>query len=174
MYSFITRLRPWGTSLLGCAVLVGGGCSESVSQRDVEAAKEKVNEEHRELEKARAQSPDQVVKVQEEAADVRDAQRKLQETQLKASATTARDTYVAQVEARLVVADVRIDELQKAAANQQAFAKDETNRKIDDIKARRDRVKEAVSKMKAAELLQWESHRTDVQRLVDEMNASII
>lgn len=160
----------WMTFVLLPALALSG-CSESVTNKDVDAARKKANEEHIEADKVRAQSPDRVDKVREKDAEAREADRKLRETEMKASATTARDAYVTDVEARLAATDMRLDALKKTADTQVGGAKDEINRQIDELKMRRDRTKEALSKLKAADLLHWEQHRPEVQRMVNEMSA---
>lgn len=167
------RFETLAKCLVGCAVLAIG-CNESVTPKDVDAAKKKADQEAREAADARAQSPDNTDKVKAEEAEARDAERKLKETEMKAAATTARDGYVGQIDARMKAADAKVDELQKVASGQDGAAKDVTQKKIDDIKAKRERVDEAVGKMKAAELLLWEQHRAEVQRLTDELNAAIL
>lgn len=161
-------------SFLAFAAVLGfsGGCSESVSFKDVDAARKKANEEHQEADKVRAQSPDKVDAIRAEDAEAREADRKLRETEAKGAATTARDAYVAAVENSLTAVDMRTDAMKKTADAQEGTARDDTNRKIDDLKMRRDRVKDALSKMKTADLLQWEQHRPEVDRLVKEMNAA--
>jgi hypothetical protein len=168
----LRNVRPWSLVLLGAALAVG--CSESVTQRDVDAAKKKADEQHHEAVVARAQSPDDPSKIMRKDEQANDADRKLRETEAKAAATSARDAFVSQVDGRVAAADRRIDELQKAASNQEGALKDDTNKKIDDLKARRDRVKDALSTLKSAELLQWQQHRAEVQRRVDEMNSVMI
>lgn len=172
MRHVLRNVRPWSVAVLGAMLFMG--CSESVTQRDVDAAKKKADEEHREAVVARAQSPDDPAKIMRKEEDASDADRKLRETEAKAAATSARDAFVTQVDARVAAADRRIDELQKAASNQDGALKDETNKKVDDLKARRDRVKDELSKLKSAELLQWEQHRAEVQRRVDEMNSFML
>jgi hypothetical protein len=166
----MNSLRGLGTWILlvGSAAAVAG-CSESVTSKDVDAARKKANEEHLEADRVRAQSPDQVDKVREEDAEAREADRKLRETEMKAAATSARDAYVTGVEANLSAADIRIDAMKKSAAAQQGVAKDAADRQIDDMKARRDRLQDALSKLKTADLIEWQQHRPEVERLLSEL-----
>jgi len=162
------RFRALLALLLGSAALATG-CTQRVTNDDVEAARKKADQERQEAITARGQSPDRQIA---ENSEARKAEDDLRETEAKAAATKARDGYVASVEARLTGADQRIDALETAAKSQTGATKDDTDKQIADIKAKRDRVKDGLSTLKSADLLQWDKQRENVDKLVMDLNAA--
>jgi hypothetical protein len=165
----IMNFRTLLAVLVGSAALAGG-CTQRVTNDDVEAARKKADQERQEAITARGQSPD---KQAAENSEARKAEADLRETEVKAAATKQRDDYVASVDARLTGADQRIDALESAAKDQTGATKDATDKQIADIKARRDRLKDGVSTLKSADLLQWDKQRENVDRLLAELDAAI-
>ena len=161
------KFRVLFALLTGTAALAAG-CAERVNNDDVEAARKKADSERQEAITARGQSPDKQIA---ENSEARTAEAELRETEAKAAATKMRDEYVASVDARLTAANQKIDALTTAVKTQTGSAKDDTDKRIADIKDRRDRVKDGLSTLKSAELLQWDKQRPNVDKLVMEMNA---
>jgi hypothetical protein len=161
------RFRVLLALLAGSAALAGG-CTQRVSNDDVEAARKKAANERQEAYEARGQSPDKQIA---EDSEARKAENALRETEAKAAATKARDLYVASVEARLTAADQKIDALGSEAKSQSGATKDATDKRIADIKDRKERVKDGLSTLKSAELLNWDLQKVNVDKLVTELNA---
>jgi len=164
------NVRAFFAVLAGSAALAAG-CAERVTNDDVEAARKKAADERQEAIDVRGQSPD---KQNAEESEARKAEAALRETEAKAAATKARDEYAASVEARLTAADQKIDALENDAKSQSGATKDATDKRIADIKDRRDRVKDGLSTLKSAELLQWDKQRPNVDKLVMELNGLLM
>jgi hypothetical protein len=164
------KFRALFAALTGAAALASG-CAERVTNDDVEAARKKAADERQEAIDVRGQSPDKQIA---EDSEAREAEAHLRETEAKAAATRGRDDYVASVEARLTAADQKIDALQNEAKSQSGATKDATDKRIADIKDRRDRVKDGLSTLKSADLLQWDKQRPNVDKLVLELNGMLI
>lgn len=146
------------------------GCTEKVTDKDVQAARDKASAEQMDVAKARS---DAEKKISAETQEARKAEATLSETETKAAATKHRDQFVAEMEAQLQAADRRIDELKAMAGTQEGTAKDATNAKIKDIQAKRDAVSDSLGKVKSAELLQWQVQQPAVQQAADDLRRSM-
>jgi hypothetical protein len=155
--------------------LMALGCTESTTSEDVSEARQEVQEQQEELADARheAMKPtideDAAEDVQEEQQDVAEAEADLSQTQQGYAATQARDTFALEAQKLVDEANRQIEALETRADAEEGAAKDATQTLIDDLKARRDRLDQAIDDMNGADLLKWSDHRANVESAMKEL-----
>jgi len=152
------------------------GCAQSTTSKDVADAQQKVQKEEGDVSQARREAmkptidEDAAQKIQKEQGDVAAAQSELNQKEREHAATQARDAFVLDAQKALDATDRKIDELKTRAGNEEAAVKDATQKQIDDLKARRERLSDAISKMKKADLLKWSDFKAEVQTAMGDLN----
>jgi hypothetical protein len=151
------------------------GCTQRTTQEDVQAAREDVAEEQQDVDEARheAMKPtidaDDAEDIQEEKQDVAEAQATLDRTENEAAATQARDAFALEAQKVLDSANRDIEALETRAGGEEGAVKEATERQIDDLKSKRDRLDQAIDDMNGADLLAWSNHRDSVQQAMQDV-----
>ncbi len=158
------------------------GCTESTTSEDVADAQQDVQEKQQDVEELRHEAmrpqidEDLSEEIQEEQQDVAEAQANLRETEQEFAATQARDSFINEAQATVAAANRRIDELETTEDRQEGAAAEATQRRMDDLAAARDRLEDAISAMQSADLMQWQTYTSAVEKahqdLVDRLNAT--
>lgn len=151
------------------------GCTQRTTSEDVQAAREDVREEQKDVADARHEAMKPAIdekdaaKIQKEEKDVADAQANLAQKEKEATATQARDAFALNAQKVLDDANRQIEALEARVGNEQGAAKEATQQQINDLKTRRDRLDQAVDDMNGADLLKWSDHRDNVQLAMKEL-----
>jgi len=166
-----------GLSLFAAAfALTAVGCTQSTTSKDVAKAEQKVQKEQTDLEQARREAmkptidEDAAQNIRKEEGDVAAAQDNLNQKEREHAATQARDAFLADAQKTLDATDRQIDDLKKRASNEEGAVKDATQKQIDDLKARRERLSDAMSKVKKADLMKWSDFQPEVQTAMQALN----
>jgi DNA repair exonuclease SbcCD ATPase subunit len=106
---------------------------------------------------------DAAADIAEEKADVAHAEAELKTEEQRLQATQERDAYVKEVEGQLASIEKDIDGLEEQASNAEGADKDAINLKIENLNAQHDRIEEALSDLKSADLASWKNHQQHVR-----------
>jgi uncharacterized coiled-coil DUF342 family protein len=131
-----------------------------ITEDDAAEMREDAREANQEVAEARQDAAEAIA---EEEADVAHAQAELKTEEQRLKATQERDAYVKEVEGQLDVMAKDIDGLEEQAANAEGADKDAINLQIENLNAQHDRVQEALSDLKSADLASWQNHRQHVR-----------
>lgn len=149
------------------------GCSERVTNGDVERARHEAETQRREATDVKTQVPGDSAVVRKQESEARDAELKFKETELKAAAMQARDDFVRRAEELLAEVEHRIHDLRSTSADHDEAARSAANLKIADLEDRSRRAVAALGELQAADLLLWDQRRGETQRLLDELRAAV-
>lgn len=165
--------------LLAAMPLVAVGCTESTTSKDVADARQKVNEEQKDVDQARHEAMKPTIdesaaeNIQKQERDVAEAKADLNETAQKHAATEARDAFALESQKVLDKADAEIKALKARIDSEEGVAKDATQQQIDDLQTRRDRLNDALTTVKKADLMQWSDHKAEVQTALAELTKKL-
>jgi hypothetical protein len=155
------------------------GCTESTTSKDVADARQKVADEQKDVEQTRREAMKPTIdegaaqNIQKEERDVAAAKNELDETQRMHTATQARDAFALGAQKALDAADIQIKALKSRADSEEGAAKEATQQQIEDLQTRRDRLNDALGKLKKEDLMKWTDHRSEVQTAMAELTAKL-
>lgn len=109
----------------------------------------------------------------EKTQEVRDAERKAQDTETKFIAQEQQKTFTADAQMRIDNAKKHLDRLKEEASKQEGNAKQATQAKIDSLQLRIDRAKDTTDSAKAAEPAHWTEQRNAAQQALNDMDAEV-
>jgi len=136
-----------------------------------EEAREQLREEVQETEAVREEAREEI---RGEKDETDEAEKDLTVLEEKFRAQQERSEYVNSVEADLEAAETRIAELEENADELDGPALEETNKAIEVLQDRHDRLDDHLDEMTSADALDWEEYRDEVERartmLKQEMN----
>jgi chromosome segregation ATPase len=164
---------------LGAAAVLALGCTESTTQEDVADAQQDVAEEQQDVDEARHEAmrptydEDAAEDIQEEQQDVAEAQADLDQTQRDFQATQARDAFALEMQAKLDEADRQIEALEARADGEEDAVAEATQAQINELKAHRDQLAEALDNLKSEDLARWQEHKTVVETAANELNEEL-
>jgi hypothetical protein len=169
------------------------GCAREVTQKDVTAARQAVEEQQQQVEQARQEAAEIVPeektaerssaqeaahqqaleKVRREEAEAREAQQKLEGTEARFEAQLARDAYVKEMRGKFETADKEIEEIRQHGDDLTGEAKDAHNKMMENLDALRQTAEGSLDEVETADALKWTESRDDADRAYESLSKEI-
>ncbi len=108
--------------------------------------------------------------IKDKQAETLQAQQELNETAREVALKEERDAYTVRIEEKLKAADKEIESLEDQGADLEDTAKDNNDLRIKTLKDRRERVSDALSTLKNADLLKWKDSQELVERALRDLD----
>lgn len=131
-----------------------------------EESMEDVREEQQDVEEAR-ENMNEIVR--EEKNETNEAKQQAQRLERELEADKARDQFVANMEEELEAVDKRINRMQERLENLEGEAYERLETEIDALQAERDVFADAIVKVRDAEALNWEAHKSSVETALEDL-----
>ncbi len=132
-----------------------------------ENADERLRSAAEETAEAKREREARVAKEEKETAE---AKARAERLAAELAATRARDAYVIEAEAELKKIDTRISIMKDQSSQLQGEELAAHKTKIEVLEIRREAVSDAIAKLKAAEVLQWETEKATVDTAIKTAN----